>query len=303
VSFVELAVSSQTAGQVRMIWSETGYGTFWRNDNGAFYLLITANGDPYGGWNSLRPFYVNLGSGMLHSDSGQTFQGTTDTNILTFRGSGIGLTAVTGALYGNVSTYGTGINSWNGYDLNKRWTLMANDGAATCGFHDRNYTWQWRVINNAYYLTCPTIVFEQTPQQSYAPNQVLIGLNGGSLQWGVIYSSFYKNNNVSWNAGVAISSFYKASATSLLRCSGAGSYYVTGAGGYNTAVNFYNTDTATAYILNFTQFTNNAYNHVSFPIMAQYIGLPVGNYAIIVSTNGVTDGNDHLYLLSEICFG
>ena len=30
VSTIELAVSSQTSGQLRMIWSETGYGTFWR---------------------------------------------------------------------------------------------------------------------------------------------------------------------------------------------------------------------------------------------------------------------------------
>ena len=303
VDDVELAVRSQTAGQIRMIWEETGYGAFFRNDNGAFYLLLTAIGDPYGAWNTLRPFYVNIVSGMLHSNNGQTFIGGTDTDYLTFGGTGRGITTANGASYGNVSVYGTGINSWNGYDLNKRWTLMANDSVSMCGFHDKNYTWQWRVINNTYYLTCPTIVFEQTPQQSYQPYQVLIGSNGNSLQWGVIYSAFYKNNNVSWNTGVAIAYFTKASATSVLRCSGAGSYYVTGAGGYNTAVNFYNTDTNVAYILNFTQFTNNASNHVSFPIMAQYAGLPAGNYAIIVSTNGTTDGNDHLYLLSEICFG
>ena len=72
---------------------------------------------------------------------------------------------------------------------------------------------------------------------------------------------------------------------------------------YLTRVNFYNVDTTVAYIITLNQFTNNASNHVSFPIMAQYAGLPVGTYAVIVSTNGITDGNDHLYLLSEICFG
>jgi hypothetical protein len=174
---------------------------------------------------------------------------------------------------------------------------------AEAGFHDNTYSWIWRTTANNFIVDRPSIVFNSVPQQSYQPYQVLIGNNGSSLQWGVIYSAFYKNNNVNWNAGVAVAYFYKASATSVLRCSGAASYYVPGGGGYNTAVNFYNTDTTVAYILNFTQFTNNANNHVSFPIMAQYAGLPAGNYAIIVSTNGITDGNDHLYLLSEICFG
>ena len=62
VSTIELAVSSQTYGQLRMIWQDNGYGTFWRNDNANLYLLITANGDPYGIWNGLRPFYINLAS-------------------------------------------------------------------------------------------------------------------------------------------------------------------------------------------------------------------------------------------------
>jgi hypothetical protein len=301
VSFVELAVSSQTYGQVRMISSETGYGTFWRNDNADFYLLITANGDPYGVWNSLRPFYINLASGRLYSNQGQSFRGATDTDTITFSSSGRGLTTADGATYGNVSLFGTGISGWTGYDLGKRWTLMYSGDEV--GFHDRNSTWQWRCINNTYYLTCPTIVYQQTPQQTYQPYQVLIGSNGNPLQWGVIYSAYYQNNTVAWGSGVLVSTFTKASATSVLRCSGAVSYYVAGGGMYQTTVNFYNFDINVAYIVTLNQFTNNASNHVSFPIMAQRTGLPTGSYGIYVGCNGITDGNDHVYLLSEICFG
>ena len=300
VSTIELAVSSTSYGQVRMIFDETGYGTFWRNDNGAFYLLITANGDPYGIWNALRPFYIVLSTGRLHSLNGQTFQGGTDTDYVTFQ-NGLGLTTASGATYGNVSLYGTGINSWTGYDLGKRWTLMYNGNE--CGFHDKNYTWQWRVINNTYYLTCPTIILEQVPQQTYQPYQVLSGSNGGNLQWGVIYSSYYQNNTISWAGGVLVATFFKASAISVLRCSGAVSYYIPSGGMYATTINFYNSDIGASYITTINQYTNNTYNHVSYPIMAQRIGLPTGNYGIYVSCNGITDGNDHIYLLSEICVG
>jgi len=300
VSYVELAVSSTTAGQIRMIWSETGYGAFFRNDNGNLYILLTANNDPYGGWNGLRPFYINLASGMLYSNDGQTFSGGTDTTRITFQ-NGLGLTTAAGATYGNVSLYGTGINGWTGYDLGKRWTLMYSGNE--CGFHDNQSTWQWRVISNSYYLTCPTIVFQNTPQQSYQPYQVLIGSNNNSLQWGVIYSSYYYNPSIQWQYGALVASFSKASATSILRISGAASYYVPTTGGMRqTQILWYNTTTGGQWNVYQLQFTNNPNNHVSFPIMAQYAGLPTGNYEVYMYTNGQTDGNDHLYILAEICF-
>jgi hypothetical protein len=36
-----------------------------RNDNSDFYILVTANNDPYGTWNSYRPFTLNLATGNL----------------------------------------------------------------------------------------------------------------------------------------------------------------------------------------------------------------------------------------------
>ena len=52
------------------------YGVFFRNDGGTFYLMLTSSGDPYGNWNGLRPFYIDLASGNLYSNNAQRFGGT-----------------------------------------------------------------------------------------------------------------------------------------------------------------------------------------------------------------------------------
>lgn len=297
VSFVELAVRSQTAGQVRMIWDEAGYGAFWRNDNGAFYLLITANGDPYGTWNSLRPFYVNLGSGMLHSNNGQTLRGGTDTDYITFT-NGVGLQTSYGSPYGSVSTYGNA--GWNGYDINRRWCLMGWQANTEAGFHDNTYSWIWRTTTNNFIVDRPSVIYNSLPQQTYYPNQVLVGNNGSNLEWGVMYSTYFYGGFYNWGGGVAVSSFYKASSISNIRISGAASYYIPGAGMYQTECQFYNMSTGNSYYLYQYQYTNFTGNHFSFPICFQFGGLPVGSYNVYLRCNAITDGNDHVYILGEI---
>lgn len=54
-------VISTSANTFRMV--QGNYGTFWRNDGSNTYLLLTASGDPYGSWNSLRPLTINDASG------------------------------------------------------------------------------------------------------------------------------------------------------------------------------------------------------------------------------------------------
>lgn len=39
------------------------YGALLRQDGSNFYMLLTASGDQYGSWNSLRPMQVALASG------------------------------------------------------------------------------------------------------------------------------------------------------------------------------------------------------------------------------------------------
>ena len=247
-------------------------------------------------------FYANAATQVMRWFTGTSQRLVLDSaGGLTFGTSGVGLQTITGSPYGSVSTYGN--NGWNGYDINRRWCLMGWNANTEAGFHDNVYSWIWRTTANNFIVDRPSVIYTNVSQQTYQSYQVLMGSNNNTLQWGVIFSTYYQNNTVAWGGGVQVAYVYKASATSVLRCSGAASYYVGGGGMYLTRVNFYNYDIGVAYIVTLNQFTNNASNHVSFPIMAQYAGLPVGTYGVIVSTNGITDGNDHLYLLSEICFG
>lgn len=41
------------------------YGTFWRNDGAGLYLMLTNKDDKYGGYNSLRPFMLDVVTGEL----------------------------------------------------------------------------------------------------------------------------------------------------------------------------------------------------------------------------------------------
>ncbi len=56
-------IISTNANPFRMVHGN--YGAFFRNDGNSLYLLLTNSGDQYGGWNSLRPFRVNLASGAV----------------------------------------------------------------------------------------------------------------------------------------------------------------------------------------------------------------------------------------------
>ncbi len=65
-------------------------------------------------------------------------------------GRGIRAADLEGASYGNVTVYGTGINTWNGYDINGRYTFMANGN--TVGIHDKNYSWCLYAVNQEMYI-------------------------------------------------------------------------------------------------------------------------------------------------------
>jgi hypothetical protein len=65
-------------------------------------------------------------------------------------GRGIQSADSAGASYGNVSTYAGGINSWNGYDINGRYTFMANGDQF--GLHDKNYSWLIYATNAEAYI-------------------------------------------------------------------------------------------------------------------------------------------------------
>lgn len=53
------------------------YGSFWYSDGAALYMMLTASGDQYGSYNTLRPLAVNLTSGAVSIGNGLTSAGTT----------------------------------------------------------------------------------------------------------------------------------------------------------------------------------------------------------------------------------
>jgi hypothetical protein len=56
------------AGGLNFRATSTTYGAGWRNDNNTLSLLLTASGAPFGTFNSLRPFGVNLTTGNVAID-------------------------------------------------------------------------------------------------------------------------------------------------------------------------------------------------------------------------------------------
>jgi len=57
--------SRAPSGNGFRLWGSS-YSTFFRNDNVDFYILLTNAGNPDGGWNTLRPFSINLPSGNVY---------------------------------------------------------------------------------------------------------------------------------------------------------------------------------------------------------------------------------------------
>ncbi|RDL25967.1 phage tail protein [Serratia fonticola] len=56
-------IQSTSLDNYRLIGGD--YGSFWRNDGNALYLMLTNAKDQYGTWNSLRPFTVDVKTGQV----------------------------------------------------------------------------------------------------------------------------------------------------------------------------------------------------------------------------------------------
>lgn len=55
-------IQSTSSDNYRLIGGD--YGSFWRNDGSALYLMLTNAKDQYGTWNSLRPFTIDVKTGQ-----------------------------------------------------------------------------------------------------------------------------------------------------------------------------------------------------------------------------------------------
>ncbi|MBH1930147.1 phage tail protein [Serratia rubidaea] len=56
-------IQSTVPNNYRLIGGD--YGTFWRNDGNSLYLMLTNAKDQYGGFNDMRPLYVNIKNGAV----------------------------------------------------------------------------------------------------------------------------------------------------------------------------------------------------------------------------------------------
>jgi len=68
-----ISILGASAGQARYIYGN--YGVIHRVDGSDYYILLTASADPYGTWNTLRPFRINLANGGVSIGNGLTVTG------------------------------------------------------------------------------------------------------------------------------------------------------------------------------------------------------------------------------------
>jgi hypothetical protein len=61
-------IASTSGNNFRIV--SGNYGTFWRNDGGSLYLMLTNSGDQFGNYNAFRPFAVNLTTGKVNINNG-----------------------------------------------------------------------------------------------------------------------------------------------------------------------------------------------------------------------------------------
>lgn len=63
--YIQDEIQSVSANALRVAYGN--YGFILRNDGAHTYHLVTAEGDKYGSWNSLRPFYFKNSTGQIYS--------------------------------------------------------------------------------------------------------------------------------------------------------------------------------------------------------------------------------------------
>jgi hypothetical protein len=73
-------VTIQSTGNQLRLANGTTPSVIFRNDGSNFYLMLTANNDPWGTWNTLRPFYFDTTSGNVTMGQAVTVSGALTAN-------------------------------------------------------------------------------------------------------------------------------------------------------------------------------------------------------------------------------
>ena len=153
--------------------------------------------------------------------------------------------------------------------------------------------------NQGIYINTSTtgIYLPNTPQQSLAPQHVLIGFSNQSLQFGQMSTAQYTNNSVAWTNGYTLSgTFTKNSATSLVTLTGGVSMYCSNIANQSVNVRLYPGTGTTYYTFTQTQFFNIVSSHTFIPTNNTFTNLPVGTYSVYIYATGTgftSDTNDY----------
>lgn len=126
LSAAEVGAFPVSGGEVKgEVWSNSvnnyrivanNKGVFWRFDGSNYYLLMTKDGDPYGGWNELRPFIINYASGDIRTEKSFSSVGrvSSSQDILSansvYSGNGSAQLASDGNVYGPI--WGGWLSNW-----------------------------------------------------------------------------------------------------------------------------------------------------------------------------------------------
>lgn len=153
------AIGSSYSDTYRIVSGQ--YGTFWRNDGKALYLMLTNAGDQWGTFNNLRPFAVSTSDGSInvgtsfsvnytgyinksgvnpYTSNGQSFN---QTNGLHIQGAGDQYADIyyleTVGKYGSLSfhIHGGGLDAYPAFNnngslsLNGSWPAISNSSGTT----------------------------------------------------------------------------------------------------------------------------------------------------------------------------
>ena len=306
--YATASTSSSLRSTYGQLYISNGYNNnsiIHRHDGPNYYMLIS-NGAYDTIWNSLRPFRINISTGLLVSDNGQEFRGNT--------------------YVGGTLSVNNGDNSYGLYGPNSTWNSYIYVGASTnritqggtnacqvistngnlhldSGF-DRdiylNY-YNKNVVSGstgAIRLYGSSILVPDIPAQNYFTANIAILGSSAELRTGQLQTVHFESRGA-WGGGVALGDFYKGSLSSAVIIRGDGSYYVSGAGNTTIIFRMYNTTNGYYYYYNYNQFTNVTYNHVSYPFnhFVPNNTLPIGTYNVYMYLAGgspISDGNDYI---------
>ncbi|MEZ0583215.1 hypothetical protein ACMGEE_16070 [Erwinia sp. DT-104] len=155
LSAAEVGAFPVTGGEIKgEVWSNSvdnyriianNKGVFWRFDGENYYLMLTKDGDPRGGWNNLRPLAVNYASGDLRTERNFSANGRISSaqDILSmssvYAGNGASQLASDGNVYG--SRWGGWLYDWASGQLNSRVSSfrLAGWGSATNNNNDNTF--------------------------------------------------------------------------------------------------------------------------------------------------------------------